>query len=198
MDKPTIWSWIREGMSRLIGASPVAATSASGENDALEDDGEPGEPRSQWRARRIWPFGIRSRPPAGTWAVFIKPRGGAGKAVMIGAESSAYGPDDLDVGEVGIYCKATGTLIKLDANGKITIDAASGQDVVVNGGTLEVARKTDPVRITAAPGGALATWMAQVETAINAIAPGSITPLSATFAAAPGMTINDGADHFKA
>jgi hypothetical protein len=39
----------------------------------------------------------------------------------------------------------------------------------------------DTVNKAPAPGGAMSVWMAQVETAINTLAPGSVTPLSTTF-----------------
>lgn len=55
--------------------------------------------------------------------------------------------------------------IKIDQAGKVTIDSKAGQDLVFNGGTLRVARVTDPVTPTTAMG----LWMNAVNAAITAI-----------------------------
>lgn len=55
--------------------------------------------------------------------------------------------------------------IKVDAAGKVTIDSKAGQDLVFNGGTLRVARVTDPVTPTTPMG----LWMNAVNAAILAI-----------------------------
>ena len=70
-------------------------------------------------------------------------------------------------------------------------------NVSVANGTNAAARATDPVQISAPPAGLLATWMSQVETAINLLAGGSITPLSGTFLTTPGMTIKSGSGKVK-
>lgn len=58
-----------------------------------------------------------------------------------------------------------------------------GSDVRLGDSTADklVARDMDQVHKTNAPPDLLAAWMAQVETAINTLAPGSISPLSTTF-----------------
>jgi phage gp45-like len=53
--------------------------------------------------------------------------------VVVGAESSRYGPSDLKDGEVAVYNKVTGTIVKLDENGAVSITAAVGQLVTING-----------------------------------------------------------------
>lgn len=197
MTWPEIRDYVRQALSWVVRFSTVSATGSDGYKDAVDGRAGADETSYQYPVRRLWPFGIRSRPPVGVDAVVIHVNGGSGSGVMVGAESNAYGPDDLAEGEVAIYCRASGAVIKLDADGKITIDAASGQDVVVNGGTLKVARETDPCRLTAAPGGALAVWMGQVESAISGLAGVVPTPLAATFVATPGITVKTGADHLK-
>ena len=59
--------------------------------------------------------------------------------------------------------------IKVDQAGKVTIDSKAGQDLVFNGGTLRVARVTDPVTPTTAMG----LWMNAVNAAILAIKNGA-------------------------
>ncbi len=97
----------------------------------------------------------------------------------------------------------------LTAAGKIEITGATDQniaitvagtgDVVINNGTAKVGRVGDAVQMTTILlGGKQALWMQQMEGAVNSLAPGSVTPLSTTFAADPGLTIKDGATHLKA
>ena len=165
--------------------------------------------------RNMNAFGFRSAPASGSECIVGAPRGGATNAVVVASDHLGYGPTDLAEGDsvqfskahhegktcmvrvdasgkITIHSKGNGVVV-IDENGKITIDAVAGQDVVVNGGTLQVARKTDPVAAAAA----MTTWMAAVNTAITnlialnpAVAPG----------AGPGTigNINDGAARFKA
>lgn len=82
-----------------------------------------------------------------------------------------------------------GASIVIDKDGGVTITAAAGKDVAVNGGTAEVARKGDAA--VAAAG--MVAWMSQVATYINTLAPGTVSP-----AAPPTFgTINAGAGRFK-
>lgn len=83
-----------------------------------------------------------------------------------------------------------------DADGNGRIHFPGGEVLLGDGASKEVARKTDGIKI-ASPG-LMATWMSQVETALNGIAAGSVTPLSSTFLGAPGMEIKDGSAHVKA
>jgi hypothetical protein len=101
---------------------------------------------------------------------------------------------DVEEGETRLYgAKESSCRVRLRADGSMDIEAKSGAairittagggNIVLNGGTLDVARKTDTVSPTAA----MTTWMSQVATAINALAPGSVAPPSpATFATITG------------
>jgi phage gp45-like len=158
-----------QSIAWLAHYSKVATSSADGQSDEIEGRSEPDEPSYQVPVRRMGPFGIRSRPPAGVEAFVIYLGGGATRGVMLGAESAKYGPSDLAEGEVAIYCIKAGTALKLDKdgaitatgqgasqiqidkNGKVTVTAAVGQDIILNGGTLKVARVTDPLKGTAGP-----------------------------------------------
>lgn len=82
-----------------------------------------------------------------------------------------------------------GASIVIDKDGGVTVTAAAGKDVSVNGGTLAVARQSDAV--VAAAG--MVTWMSQVATYINTLVPNTVTPdAPPTFG-----TISGGATRFK-
>ena len=87
--------------------------------------------------------------------------------------------------------------VKLDGAGKITIDSKAAQDVVVNGGTLRVARVTDPViisgdRVTPAT---FAFWCEQVRLQIIAAGGGNVGDPPAPIGTIDGTT--GGALRFK-
>lgn len=128
-------------------------------------------------------------------------------AAYLPLASGKYRPSGGQPGDSAVYNLTDEASQRATAwmreSGQVTIDSgvAAGKDVQLNGGTLEVARRTDPCRIIApVPGsfGFLGLWMEQVETAINALAPGSVAPLSSTFLDIPGIVIKDGAPHVKA
>lgn len=55
---------------------------------------------------------------------------------------------DVQEGETRLYgAKEPTARFRILPSGSVTIDAKSGTDVVVNGGSLKVARDTDPVRV---------------------------------------------------
>lgn len=132
---------------RIAKYAIVAKSTATGHACAVEGpEREADEPDSQEPARRMQDFGLRSIPPVGSECAVIRSRGGASNAIIIATENLSHGPTDLKEGETSLFCKATGALVKMDMNGKITIDTPDLQDVVVNGGSLKVARDTDPVK----------------------------------------------------
>lgn len=108
---------------------------------------------------------------------------------------------NVEEGETRLYgAKESSCRVRLRADGSLDIEAKSGAairittagggNIVLNGGTLDVARKTDAVSPTAE----MTTWMSQVATAINLLAPGSVAPPAPTTFA----TINGGASTVKA
>lgn len=147
-----------------------AATSPTKDDYLRTHPAQPPAKVGRIHARRMWPFGLRSIIPAGVEAVTVSPMGSQTQKVIVGAESNAFGPTDLAEGDTVLYSSAHkegavcvvkaaasgkitinskgNAIIVLDENGKITITAAAGQDVVVNGGTLNVARKTDAVQVS--------------------------------------------------
>ncbi len=180
-------SWVR--------FTRVAATTPNGGADRVE--GRAGPKPYGIDVRRLWPFGLRSRPPAGCDAAVVHNNGGASSGMMVGAESDRYGPGDLDEGEAALYCAVEGVGIRLNTDGDvlITSDAGNGKIVQVNGSAHAVAREADPVRITSP--GALATWMGQVESALSGLGGVVPSPPAATFLASPGLAIKSGSPTFK-
>ena len=118
----------------------------------------------------------------------------------------ALHPLDGAIAIPGVF-PASGALVDVsDTTMKLGKDGASAAqiEITASGGKLgssatkEIARKGDAVKIAAAPTGLLAAWMGQVETAINLLAGGSVTPLSSTFVANPGVEISGGSSTWKA
>lgn len=81
--------------------------------------------------------------------------------------------------------------VVISRDGSITVRAAAGKDVTVNGGTLKIARETDPVDATAS----MATWIGGVQTALAQAAAGG--PITVPAAPASFGVIKTGAAHFK-
>ena len=182
--------------ARLARIATLAATAA---NRKDEIDGYPvdeDDPDYQLPAERMQHYGFRSRPGKGARVVCISPEGGASQRVSVASEAPGTGPGSQAEWEVEVYAKAgqrltydkdghatlqvatgkkitiqaNGATIEISAAGKITVTSAGGQDVQVNGGTLKVARETDPVDAHAS----MATWISALTTYVNTIAPGTL------------------------
>ena len=133
-------------------------------------------------------------------AIVVAPRGGPSNAVALAADNLSVGPTDLKEGEAVVYGKE-GQVLRQAQDGRTTIDAASGKDVVVNGGTKTVAREGDE-----ADGGALSVQIATVAgvpviTNVYYWEPGSVS--ATTVPAFPDklaikVKLGPGAPHFKA
>lgn len=136
------------------------------------------------RVRFMQWFGFRSRPVIqGGECIIVAPRGGTTNAVAVAADNLNHGPINLKEGESVQYGIGGSTVLHDQAG-----------NVVVNSGTLKVARETDPCWILNT--GKLAVWMQQVEGILNG-SPGVVSPLSGTFLTNPGIAISDGAPKFK-
>jgi len=109
-----------------------------------EPDPELGEEQITLPVRFIQWFGFRSAPPTqGTECAIATSRGGSSNRLCVGADNLQHGPLDLKDGESAVYNAKSGTRLKLAIDGTVSIDAATPTDVVVNGGTLPVARQND-------------------------------------------------------
>lgn len=147
--------------------------------DASADEGEEGaEVWQQW--------GFASRPLTGgangvVEALVVPLEGG----LVVLATRQQRTQVTVAPGEVVLFNSAAGCTVRLTAAGKVEITAANGQDIVLNGGTLRVARETDAV----APSEAMATWMSAVSTA---------TMVGAAPAVIGTIKAGEGAPHVKA
>jgi phage gp45-like len=148
--------WVRDQVSVMVKLLPYSTNTADGTGDKVQGyqtEGSDEQPYD-FDGRRIFPFGIRSRPPVGTLGVWIGVAGESGNGVIVGAESSRFGPSDLNDGEVAFYNKVNGCLVKLDQNGGVTITDAGGSQVKLDGsGNVTVqAAGTVTVKGSGAPG----------------------------------------------
>lgn len=191
-------SWVETYVQTRLGAlvefTRLAASTATGEEDSVEVGG--GDQRMQRPVRRIEPWGLRGRPPAGVWAAVIKAIAGASNGLMVGISTTRHGPADLETGETELYCSASGTRVYLDKDGVVHIDAASGQDIIFNGGTLRVAREHDALDVgtlvaTAGPYPVVFTY-------VPGAYPGAGTPQSGPSISLAGIVADGtGAPHTK-
>lgn len=183
---------IRQGLARVWTLTAYSNASSDGVEDSvrtfLDSDTE-----TVYPTRRIQHYGLRTRPPQGVLAVRLGNWEGGGNGLTVAEEDSRYGPGDLDEGEVALYNKVSGTEIRIDKDGNIKINAASGKDVIVNGGTQKVARIDD----TAKASTAMATWMGQVESGISGAGGTPPSPPASSFNSTSIAKINSGADNFK-
>jgi hypothetical protein len=170
----------------------------------------PGQQRRSEGVRRMFPWGYDARPPAGAEGVAVAPMGGS-QSFLVGADHPQHKPDfDDSEWSTIMHNEVAGTWVKLRADGgvrvegkggkvevtkdgKITVDAAQNQDVVVNSGTLKVARDTDPVR----PSSEMQAFLTATITLLNGLAPGTITPAQAVALQISIGKISGGAAHFK-
>lgn len=173
--------------AQFVVFTKVAKTGADGSREEAqmsEDDKD-----NQRPYLRTTPWGIAGRPVVGVAVALARAFGGSFGGVQIGIYTKDHGPQNLEEGETSLYCKADGTRVWLDKNGKIHIDAASGQDVVFNGGSLKVARKTDKTIADMN----MATWIAAAQVVLVDAA--AIVGKPAPVAPTDFGVINDGAPH---
>lgn len=108
-------------------------------------DGSLGQQQCQQPVRFMQWFGFRSRPVVKQGeAIVVACRAGTSNAVAVAADNLAHGPTDLSEGESVMYSSG-GSVIRQDTAGKIAITSKAPADVVLNNGTLKVARVTDVV-----------------------------------------------------
>ena len=150
------------------------------------------------------PSGLFAVPTttANTEAVIIR-RGDEAVALVVIDKSAA--PQNVEAGETRLHGVGGGNaaaVIRIRADGSIEITAKTGVnislnvdgagDVVLDGGSLKVARATDPVT----PHANMTAWMTAVAGFINGLALGTVAPpLPVSFAIVSAST---GAPHVKA
>lgn len=174
-----------EIVTDLVMGDNGVATGTANEDDDIE-------------AVAAWQFGFYSRPKDGARGIVLKLGGEGNSSLLIGYRDMQYefalGKGEVGIGnafEAQIYMTDQGN-VEIDSGG--TTEGAGDGEIVLNGGTKKVARVDD----TAKADTLMATWMTQVETAINSIAPGTVAPLAPTFTSLTIAKINSGADKVKA
>jgi phage gp45-like len=181
---------VRQAVANALQFTRFTRTSSSGARDAVAGHPTgPDEERYDYEVRRLQHFGFRSVPPADTLALRVAACGGATNGVTVAEDSQRYGPSDLEDGEVALFNTVDGLVILLDKNGTVRVRSAAGQKVELQGGERGIARLHDEV----AASQAFATWLGQVEKALNTLSSGAVQPLSETFASAIGR-INTASD----
>lgn len=167
----------------IVEFTPISVSTADGSKDAVKVQGDPSD--RQRFVRRTSPWGISGRPVAGVGvlAAIVKAVAGPFGGMIVGVSTTDYGPQDLEEGETAIWNKVNGTLIRLKPDGSMTIDASSGKDVVVNGGSAKVARVGDKI---------------QSHTHAFALTANLTTgAVTGTITAHAGVPIAEGAERFK-
>lgn len=152
----------------------------------------------------VQPLGLMASPALGADTEALVARLGDNPVALAIVDKSRPA-QDVEAGETRLYGAGDSNAAantRIRASGAVEVNAVENQnvavnvsgtgDVVLDGGSLKVARVTDAVTINAT----LATWITQVTTAVNALAPGSVT-------AVPGATVGTiasaaGAAHVKA
>lgn len=136
------------------------------------------------------PYGLTSGPPPGSEGVGLRVGGERAHTIVVAVGNRAHRPSGIEQGEVALYhlngtilalrndqtvelTTSQGASLTITPEGAIDIAPAPGQTVNLAGPNgLAVARETDPV----APSEALASWGGVIESALNALAPGTFTP----------------------
>lgn len=127
------------------------------------------------------PQGLRAVPVprASTEALVIELANGERMALVIDKRRDASAPVP-EAGETQVHSLAEpAAVIRWRASGAIEITPLAGQNVVLADGTLDVARRTDPVTADAQ----LVATLGQITTLLNTAgpvvgAPGSVTPFT--------------------
>lgn len=139
--KREVMNEIKRALAQLFVYSLTAKGSALGDGDQVEssDDAKaPGaassESKPQRQPVRIQPFGFRSVQPKGIRGLTL--RLGGSNLFFIGiGPTTAYGPQDLGVGDAALHSSGAAEL------------RAKGDDLIANGGTKKVALVGDQVLV---------------------------------------------------
>jgi len=109
--------------TRIVRLGILSKSSASGYDQADFRDGALG-------VRRMQPYGLRSRPPAGALLTLVSINAGRTNVAYLAAEKPGQGPADLEEGEVALYNGSAQVLtIRLTKDGDIQIIPAAGRKV---------------------------------------------------------------------
>lgn len=163
-------------------------------------DGAPDDEQERFDGCEVvQPAGLVARPTVGAQTEAVALRRGD-ELVALFIVDKARPAQAVEAGEVrlhGVGASSATTVVRIRANGNIEITAAGTSEVSVNGGTLKVARVTDPVRVGTLTGTAGPYPLALTFTPLDANgAPG--TPSTGPTVTLSGVVSNvGGAGRFK-
>lgn len=191
-------TWFSRWWGTKLDLVRVSATSESKTPElGLRADGAGPQGSEQETLRQGELYGLAYSPPKESLVMRLVRFAGNGFAFPV--NTARWRPDGLKVGDVVLYCNKAGTEIRLrgdkdaatagqieivqasgakvviNKDGKINVDAAPGQDVAVNQGTLNVARKTDQVQVTIPVGTVVVGGVGTVLNVNPIVVNGSIT-----------------------
>lgn len=209
----TLREFVRQYVARLVRWGVMSESPSKGFVRMQGREHDADVPDDQEVMRFLQQYGFRSRPRAGSEMAAISVLGASNNRVCVATETPGTGPQEQEDGEVELYAEfgqrvffdrdgqititAKNATIRVDADGNITIDPASGKDLVLAGGSATVSREGDM-----ADGGALSVALG-MSGVINVLywEPGSVSAtIVPTF---PGnipikVKLGPGAPHVKA
>lgn len=155
--------------TRTMLCQTVAAGQTGNDNDAERFDS----------VEVVQPSGLAAAPTLTSTTEGLQVRRGE-EAVVIAVIDKGASPQTVESGETRLYGVGSNNAasnVRLRASGQVEVNAGNSANVVLNGGSLNVARASDPVTAsgTAVPPAGLLGWMTQVTAALNALVPGSVT-----------------------
>ncbi len=174
-----VLDFVGSAVYNIVRYSKISNSSANGQSDKVEGhNNSPGSPTAQDDVRRMGSggWGLAARPPAGEPCLVARAGGGPLNGVIVACGSARYFPANMADGDVTLYCKQSGVIVYLKAsdgsvlisdNSSGTIKVDGSGNVVFNGGSLQVARKTDKVIADAT----MTTWITAVSTFCGATPP---------------------------
>lgn len=133
--------------STLVDTSNSSARVLLANLRGFGNTGEDGSAEAIEQCEVIFPYGFASRPSITQHTEALCAYYGDQMICLAVLDKSAVDISSLEEGEVRLQNKA-GAVIRMRANGDIELTAASGRDIIHNGGSLKVARDTDPVEVT--------------------------------------------------
>lgn len=176
---------IKNYVARMVVYVITARGSASGQEDEILGRGDSDQ---SMPVRRLWPFGIRSVPPAGSEGIALAINGGRlGARVLVAAEHGDHGPKDLQSGECALY-SAFDARVWLDKDGTIHILPKSGSARVKIGSSLDA--ELDPPVLRSELNAALKTITDAVTGHKHAAGTMTAGPTAVTGLTAPAVLVS--------
>lgn len=162
----TLREFVRQYVARLVRWGIMSESPSKGFVRMQGREHDADEPEDQEVMRFLQHYGLRSRPRAGSEMAAVSVLGATNNRVCVATETPGTGPTDQEDGEVELYSQfgqrvtldkdgqititAKNATVLIDSAGNVTIDPASGKDLVLAGGSAKVSREGDM-----ADGGAL-------------------------------------------